>query len=103
MEEIGMYKSHYVLSCSILSDSVTPWTTAHQAPLSMRFPRQEYWSGLPFPSPGDLPNPGIKPASLGSTVLASRFFTTDPSGKPLGWMRIPEKEKCVRKNTEVYK
>ena len=42
---------------------VTPWTIAHQAPLSMRFPRQEYWSGLPFPSPGDLLNPGIKPVS----------------------------------------
>ena len=42
---------------------VTPWTVAHQAPLSMRFSRQEYWSGLPFPSPGDLPNPGINTAS----------------------------------------
>ena len=42
---------------------VTPWTVAHQAPLSMVFSRQEYWSGLPFPSPGDLPNPGIKPRS----------------------------------------
>ena len=41
----------------------TPWTVAHQAPLSMGFSRQEYWSGLPFPPPGDLPNPGIKPAS----------------------------------------
>ena len=41
----------------------TPWTVAYQAPLSMRFSRQEYWSGLPFPSPGDLPNPGIKPRS----------------------------------------
>ena len=41
----------------------TPWTAAHQAPLSMRFSRQGYWSGLPFPSPGDLPNPGIKPRS----------------------------------------
>ena len=40
---------------------VTPWAVAHQAPLSMGFPRQEYWSWLPFPSPGDLPNPGIKP------------------------------------------
>ena len=103
MEEIGMYKSHYVLSCSVVSDSVTPWTIAHQAPLSMRFLRQENWSGLPFPSPGDLRDPQIKSASLGSPVLASRFFTTDPSWKPLGWMRIPEKEKCVRKNTEVYK
>ena len=45
------------------SDSATPWTVAHQAPLSMGFSRQEYWSGLPFPSPGDLPNPGIEPGS----------------------------------------
>ena len=50
-----------------------PWTVAHQAPLSMGFPRQEYWSGMPFPSPGDLPNPGIKPTS---PALASGFFTT---------------------------
>ena len=42
---------------------MTPWTAAHQAPLSMRFSRQRYWSGLPFPSPGDLPNPGIEPGS----------------------------------------
>ena len=42
---------------------VTPWTVAHQAPLAMEFSRQEYWSGLPFPSPGDLPNPGTDPAS----------------------------------------
>ena len=42
---------------------VTPWTVAHQAPPSMEFSRQEYWSGLPFPSPGDLPNPGIEPRS----------------------------------------
>ena len=43
--------------------SVTPWTGAHQAPLSVGFPRQQYWSGLPFPSPGDLPDPGIEPMS----------------------------------------
>ena len=48
---------------SVISDPVTPWTVAHQTPLSMAFFRQEYWSGLPFPSPGDLPNPGIKPRS----------------------------------------
>ena len=47
-------------SCPTLA---TPWTVAHQAPLSMGFSRQEYWSGLPFPSPGDLPNPGIEPRS----------------------------------------
>ena len=46
-----------------MSDSVTPWTVVHQAPLSMEFSRQEYWSGLPFPSPGDLPDPGIEPRS----------------------------------------
>ena len=47
---------------SVVSDSVTPWTLALQAPLSMGFPRQEYWSGLPFPSPRDLPDQGIEPA-----------------------------------------
>ena len=55
-------------------------TVARQAPLSMGFPRQEYWSGLPFPSPGDLPVPGIEPIS---PALASKFFTTEPPGKPL--------------------
>ena len=50
-----------MLSHSLVSNSfVTPWTVARQAPLSMRFPRQEYWSGLPFPPPGDLPDPGIE-------------------------------------------
>ena len=58
---------------------VTPWTVAHQAPLSMGFPRQEYWSGLPFPSPEDRPNPGIERAS---PTLAGRFFTTEPPEKP---------------------
>ena len=58
---------------------VTPWTVAHQAPLSIGFPRQEYWSGLAFPPPGDLPDPGVKPVS---PALAGRFFTTEPPGKP---------------------
>ena len=53
----------------------TPWTIARQAPLSLGFSRQEYWSELPFPSPGDLPDPGIKP---GSSALAGGFFTTEP-------------------------
>ena len=56
-----------------------PWTVAHQVALSMGFPRQEYWSGLPFPSTGDLPDPGIEPAS---PALAGRFFTTESLGKP---------------------
>ena len=51
------------LSPSVVSDSATPWTVARQAPLSMGFSRQEYWSGLPFPSPEDLPDPGIEPRS----------------------------------------
>ena len=56
---------------------VTLWTIAHQAPLSMGFSRLEYWSGLPFPSPRDLPfNSGIKPMSLMSPALAGGFFTT---------------------------
>ena len=49
----------------------------------MQFPRQEYWSGLPFPSPGVLPNPGIKPKSPASPALAGRFFATEPAGKPM--------------------
>ena len=60
----------------------TPWTVACQAPLSLEFSRQEYWSGLPFPTPGDLPNPGIEHASLVSPALAGGFFTTVPPGKP---------------------
>ena len=59
---------------------VTPWTVAHQAPLSIGFPRQESWSGLPFPSPGDLPDPGIKPRL---PALAGGFFTTEPPGKTI--------------------
>ena len=53
-----------------------PWTVACQAPLSLEFSTQEYWSGLPFLPPGDLPNPGIKPTSLTSPALAGEFFTT---------------------------
>ena len=58
---------------------VTPWTVANQAPPSMGFSRQEYWSGLPFPSPGDLPNPGIKP---GSPALQADTLPSKPPGKP---------------------
>ena len=68
------------VSHSVVSDSsATPWTVARQAPLSMGFSRQEYWSVLPFPSPGDLPNPGIEPMS---PALAGKFFTTEPPGNP---------------------
>ena len=57
----------------------TPWSVAGQAPLSMGFPRQEHWSGWPFPSPGDLPDPGTEPVS---PALAGRFFGTEPPRKP---------------------
>ena len=57
----------------------TLWIVARQAPLSIGFSRQEYWNGLPFPSPEDLPDPGVKPTSLESLALTSRFFTTSTS------------------------
>ena len=59
------------------------WTVAHQAPLSMGFPRQEYWSGLLCLLPGHLPDSGIEPVSLTSPALTGRFFTTEPPEKPL--------------------
>ena len=62
--------------------SATPRAAARQPPLSMGFSRQEYWSGLLFPPPGDLPNPRIKPMSLASPSLAGGFFTPEPPGKP---------------------
>ena len=61
---------------------VTPQTLVHQPLLSVGIPRQEYWGGLPFPPPGDLPDPGIEPASPASSALAGRFFTTEPPGNP---------------------
>ena len=70
----------YLLSHVLLF--VTPCTVACQFPLIMGFPRQEYWSGLPFPSPVDLPDTGIEPTSPASSALAGGFFTTDLPGKP---------------------
>ena len=68
-----------VWSLSCVQLLKTPWTVAPEAPLSMGFPRQEYRSGLPCPSPGDLPDPGTEPVS---PALAGTFFTTEPVGKP---------------------
>ena len=62
---------------------MTPWTVGSQAPLSMEYSKQEYWSRLLLPSPVDLPNPGIEPESPVSPALAGRFFTTEPPGKAL--------------------
>ena len=85
----------------------TPWTVAHQAPLSMGFSRQEYWSGLPWPPPGDLPDPGIE---LTSPALAGGFFITEPPGKPflldrfIEWGLLlggcKEPSRCYRKRKE---
>ena len=73
-----------LFSHSVVSDSsAIPWTVAHQAPLSIGFSRQEYWYGLPFPSPGDLPDPWIESVSLTFPELAGGFFTTKSPGKPL--------------------
>ena len=66
-------------ACLVVSNSVTTWTVARQAPLSMEFPRQEHWSALPFPTARDLPDPGIESTSL---VLTGGLFTTAPPGKP---------------------
>ena len=69
-----------VKSLSLVQLFETPWTVAHQAPPSMGFSRQEYWSGLPFPSPGDLPNPGIEPRS---PALQADALISEPPGKPI--------------------
>ena len=75
-----------MLSCfSHVQLLVTPWTIARQAPLSMGFSRQEYWSGLPCPPPGYLPDPGIKPEFLISPALAGGFFTTSATWEALSW------------------
>ena len=82
---MGIY---YVLLCSFTQSGLTLSDTmdyiAHQAPLPMEFSRQEYWSRLPCPLSGDLPNPGIKPMSLASPALAGRFSTTVPPGNTPG-------------------
>ena len=74
--------SHRFSLCVLVTQSsrlfATPWTAAHQASLSMRFSRQAYWSGLPFPSPGDIPDPGIKP---GSRALQSNSLPAELQGK----------------------
>ena len=74
---MGRRESEVAQSCLTLA---TPQTVARQAPLSMGFSRQEYWSGLPFSSAGDLPDPWIEPKS--PALQADRFFTTEPPGNP---------------------
>ena len=82
-----------LFSCSVMSDSfATPWTVSCQAPLSMGFSRQEYWSGLPFPSPGDLPDLGL---ALMFPTLVGRSLTTEPPGNP-------KYSRCLLLNYFVY-
>ena len=78
----------------------TPWNVACQAPLPRGSSRQEYWSGLPFPPPGDLPDPGIEPkspVSPASPALAGSFSTTEPTGKPVTSMAFPLKGLLISK------
>ena len=87
--ELYSFRPHFCISPEVLGDGglvaescptlVTPWTVAHPAPLSMGFSRQEYWSGFTFPSPGDLPNPGIEP---GPPTLQADTLPSEPPGKP---------------------
>ena len=72
--------------------SATPWTAAHQAPLPKGFSRQEYWSGLPFASPGDLPDPGIKPGSL---ALQADSLPSEPAGKAWQFSRVSAKQELL--------
>ena len=83
VDEKAFMNYKYACMLSRVRLFATPWTVACQAPLSMGFSRQEYWSGLPFPPPGNLSDPGIEPASPASPVLAGRFSTTKPPGKPI--------------------
>ena len=96
----GVWRGECVCVLSCVQPFATRRTRACQAPLSMGCSRQEYWSGLPFPPPGSLPNPGIKPASLVSPALASRFFTAESPRKPLGeeldQIRSNQSLSCVR-------
>ena len=86
---IRFHPSLCVYVCSVFAQMLShvqlfaaSWTIAHEAPLSLEFSRQKYWRGLPFPTPRDLPNPGIVPTSLVFPALAGRFFTTGPPQKP---------------------
>ena len=83
--QASLFPSLWANVCSVMSDSLRPHGlyVPCQVPLSMELSRQEYWSGLPFPTPGGLPNPRIETASPTSPALAGRFFTTQPPGKPV--------------------
>ena len=85
----------YVCILSHVQLFLTSWTAAHQAPLSMEFPRQESQSGLPFPSPEDLPHPGIEPTSLASPALVGTYVTTSTTWEVLIGIKCTINEKCL--------
>ena len=93
-----------VKSLSHVQLFATPWTVPYQAPPSMEFSRQEYWSGLPFPSPGDLPNPGIK---LGSPALQTDALLSEPPGKPhkihIDAIKMNEADSFTSRNLQMKK
>ena len=92
--QVGSYP-FYLMRTQLLNHAqlfVTPWTIARQAPLSVGFSRQEYWSGLSFPPPGELSNPG-------SLALAGRFFTTEPPGKPI--LFLTNKQNQLKENLQT--
>ena len=72
------------VSCLVVSDPVTPWTVPTSPPLSMEFSRQEYWRGLPYSTPGNLPDPGIRLMPPASPALQADFFTSEPLRRPYG-------------------
>ena len=86
-------------SYSVLSNSATPWTVTHQAPLSMEFCRQEYWSGLPFPPPGDLPDPGIQSTY---SALQADSLPSKSLGKPSIDESIPLNEEIVEIGKKIW-
>ena len=87
-----------MLSPSVMSNSVTPWTVPHQASQSMGFSRQEYRSGYPFPSPRDLPNPGIEPRS---PELQVDSLPSEQPGKSILLLRNAKTERCEKKNVTM--
>ena len=89
-----------IFSCSVQL-FVILWTVAHQAPLPLWLSRQNYWRGLPFPTPGDLPDPGIEPVSLASPALPGRFFTTVPPGKPPCGLLLSTKRKWTTQGNTI--
>ena len=86
--QLTVHKVHACSVASVMSDAATPWTVARQAPLSMGFSRQEYWSGLPCPPPGDLPHPGIQPASPASPASQVDSLPLSHQGSPVN--KVPD-------------